>query len=137
MINMANKKGYALMMALAFILLAAITSVGIYAYSGHIMRDIGIKKKSSTKSYYHSVSGARYAQILLKDPVANFGFSTEAFDGESKSVTITNAAGTVGADIGLAAGDTLTVTATEYNTATPASTPWDANSYQIETSYKH
>ena len=138
MINISRKSGYALMLALLFVIVAAITSFGIYSYSEYIARDVRIAKKITTKGYYYSVAGARHAMILLKDSVANFGFSTEAFNGEVKTITITgSAAGTLGADLGFSGSDTLKITAREYNPALPASTPWDIDAYQVETSFTH
>ena len=135
MTNISYKRGYVLLMALLFIIIAVITSIGIYAYSGYIAREVRIDKRTATRSYYYSVAGARYAQILLKDPMAagGFGFSSEAFDGEEKSVAITgNAAGTLGGDLGFSGADTLTITATEYTAGPPASS-WEANSYEVKT----
>jgi len=136
MINISRKSGYALMLALVFVVVAAITSFGIYSYSEHIAREVRVDKKIDAKSYYYSIAGARYAMILLENPVTNFGFSTEAFNGEVKTIAITgSAAGTLGANLGFSGRDTLTITAREYNPALPASTPWDVNTYQIETSF--
>lgn len=136
MMNISRNNGYAIMAALLFVIIAAITSVGIYAYSGYIAREVRINKNSAARGYYYSVAGARYAQILLKDPATNFGFSTTAFNGEAKTVTVTgSAAGTLGADLNFSGNDTLTIKASEYNAGDPSSTPWEVNSYQVETSF--
>ena len=134
MINISHRRGYALIMALAFIIIACITSVGIYSYSLSIVREVRIEKKAATRSYYCSVAGARYAQIALKDPkdVTKFGFTDTTFNGEIKTITITgHAAGTLGADLNFSGNDTLTITATEINTTA------NPNSYQIETVFTH
>jgi len=138
MIYISHRRGFALVLALVFIVVACITSIAVYSYSLHIVRNVRIEKKAATRSYYYCVAGARYAQILLKDPVANFGFTDEAFNGETRTITRTgNTAGSLGADLGFNSSDTLTIKATEYDTGNPTSTPWQVNSYQIDVSFTH
>jgi len=135
MTNISHKSGFVLIMATLFIVIAVVASVGIYSYSEYIVHEVRTEKKAAAKSYYCAVAGARYAQILLKNPVANFGsgITDTAFNGEIGTKTITGrATGTLGEDLNFSGNDTLTITATEYNTATPASTPWEVNNYQVE-----
>jgi hypothetical protein len=71
----SSKKGYALIMALYFIIISAITSVVIYAYSYHISKEVSVSEVDYQKGYYAAVSALRYMSILLKDPHGNFDFS--------------------------------------------------------------
>ena len=139
--NIPRKRGYTLIMVLLLMITAAIVSVGVYSYSGYIVREVRIDKRAAARGYYYAVAGARYAQILLKDPtnVTKFGFDGTGhagFDGEVKTITVSgNAAGTLGADLNFSGNDTLTIKATEYNASNPSSTPWAVNSYQVETTF--
>ncbi|MDP2929213.1 MAG: hypothetical protein Q8O01_04025 [Candidatus Omnitrophota bacterium] len=134
MTNILHKRGFVLIMATLFIVIAVVASVGIYSYSEYIVHEVRTEKKAAAKSYYCAVAGARYAQIVLKNPmdVARFGFTTAAFNGETKTMTITgHAAGTLGEDLDFRGNDTLTITATEINTTD------NPNSYQVETIFTY
>jgi hypothetical protein len=140
MTNILRKRGFVLIMATLFIVIAVTASIGIYSYSEYIVHEVRTEKKAAAKSYYCAVAGARYAQIVLKNPtdVTRFGFTDTAFNGEIGTMIITgHAAGTLGADLNFSGNDTLTITATEYNTATPALTPWEVNNYQVETVFTY
>ena len=116
MIHISRKKGFILALALYFVILATITSVGIYAYSEHIVREARIGKTSSARGYYCSVAGARYAYILLQNPETNFGFNKPGrtgFDGETYTFTIGPSSTGLGHDLNLSGNDTITITVTE------------------------
>ena len=117
MICILRKKGFALATAIYFVIIAAITSVGIYMYSSYMARETTIDKTNSTRGYYCALAGLRYAYILLKNPVTNFSFDA-AMNGESKTINITNS-NPLYNDLGLGASDSLSITVTEYNSDSP------------------
>ena len=142
MIHIPRKKGFVLALAIYFVILATITSVGIYAYSEYIMREAGIGKVSSTRGYYCSVAGARYAYILLQNQTSatGFGFVTAAMNSETKTLTIGPSSTGLGHDLNLSGNDTLTITAQEC-TATgsnPDNDPnWNlANPYKVTADFQ-
>ncbi len=130
--RISHKKGFVLALAIYFMILAAITSVGMYAYAGYIMREVGIGKKASVRGYYCAVAGARYAYILLKDPVAKLGptspyvtsngITTLEHNGEIVTLTIGQSSG-LGQDLLLYGDDALTVTV-EENSYNPSTGLW-------------
>ena len=136
MIRISDKKGFVLALAIYFVILAVITSIGLYTYSGYIVREAGIAKEVSVRGYYCAVAGVRYASILLKNPTTNLKkgspyvtsgeITTLAFNGETVTLTI-NQGSSLGQDLLLSGNDSLIVTITEYNTGAP----WAPNSYQV------
>lgn len=68
--NIKNKKGYALIMAIIFIIILAISSIALYNSVTHVGRDLKIKEKRYVKGYYAAIAGLRYASILLRNPAA-------------------------------------------------------------------
>ncbi|MDO8536038.1 MAG: hypothetical protein Q7S30_03400 [Candidatus Omnitrophota bacterium] len=139
MIDISRKKGFVLAIAIYFVLLVAITSIGIYSYSEHIVREASVDKGAFTRGYFSAISGARYAYILLQDPKTNFGFDGVGhlgFDGETYTLTISpGPLGSIGSDLNLTANDRVIVVIKEYDKNNPVSTPWDANSYQVNATF--
>ncbi|MDO8536259.1 MAG: hypothetical protein Q7S30_04545 [Candidatus Omnitrophota bacterium] len=120
-------------MVILFIILATVTSVVMYTHGYHITREVAIQEPNSIRGYYAAIAGMRYANLLLKDPKANFGFDMagpEDFDGETATLTIDRSSA-LGSDIGLRDGDVVRIVVTEYNKNDPPSTPWPADNYQI------
>ncbi len=75
--NMAlNRKGVVLVMMIVFILVIMITSFALYQTVGNFC-DIQSKNAIKIKGDYIISAGIDYAQMLLKDPVANLGFTLQ------------------------------------------------------------
>lgn len=68
--NIKSKKGYALIMAIIFIIILAISSIALYNSVTHVGRDLKIKEKRYVRGYYATIAGLRYASILLRNPAA-------------------------------------------------------------------
>ena len=129
--DLKSKKGYALIMALFFVIISAITSLGLYTYAYYVSNQVGIQEPASSRRYYASIGGARYAYILLKDPLVNLkgspsaapyvtggGITTLAHDGETVTLTITSTSA-LGIDLDLMGNETLTITIQEYDPVNP------------------
>jgi hypothetical protein len=158
MVNISRKNGFALALAIYFMILAAITSIGVYAYSSYIVREAKIDKGASVRGYYAVVAGARLAYILLKDPqtflVTNKSYvttkpgystlTTPQHDGQKVFLTI-NPSSTyngLGYELELRSGEKLEVTVEEYNSAdhaimdeyntdNPSSPQWTPDHYRV------
>lgn len=113
--KLGSKKGFALAMALYFVVITGITSIGIYTYAFYVARESAVEGPGSIRGYYMAIAGLRYAAILLKDPTANFNFN-------NGPVTLSGQAYTDFEDnLGLSGNETLTVTVERL----------PANTYQI------
>jgi len=66
--NLKSKKGYALVMALLFVIILAISSLGLYRSVEYLAKEIRIKETKHIRGYYYGIAGLRYAAILLRDP---------------------------------------------------------------------
>lgn len=117
--NIKSQKGFALGLAISFVVLAAISSVAMYGAAFYLSNEVAVKDVDSIKGHYISMAGLRYANILLKNPTtaqpAGFGFSSIPSDGESHTLTYSPGDGSLGTDLNLTGNDLLTVTATYYS----------------------
>lgn len=113
--NIKSQKGFALGFAIFFVVLAAISSIAMYSSAFYLSNEVTVKDLNSVKGHYISMAGLRYAKILLKDPVANFG--SDVNDGQPHTLTFSPGDGSLGTDLNLTGDDLLTVTAT-YSSAT-------------------
>ena len=133
--NIGSKKGFALTLAIYFMIACLINSVALYATSYYITKEVTIQEESSTRGYYLALAGLRYADILLKNPATmpNFVFLTPAVhDGEISAITISNTSG-FGQDIRLGDNDVLTITATEWKSGVtdPDFPNWSDGEYKV------
>lgn len=141
--NLKSKKGYALVLAILFMIISAITSVGLYTYAYHVSKQIAIEEPVHNRKYYASIGATRYAYILLENPKVNLGpaaqyvtsggITTDEHDGENVVLSITPSIAGIGADLNLIGNDSITITILEYND--PVSTPWSENNYMVETTF--
>ena len=148
MIYFSRKKGFILVLAIYFLIIAAITSIGMYAYAYYIARQVWIGKMTSTRGYYCAVAGARYAYILLKDPldylmtpnghlpdpnitITGGSITTLPHNGETVTFTITPGS-TLWLDLNMQGNDTLTVTIEEWNTGI---TDWTDGNYRVTATF--
>ena len=69
-----SKKGYALILAMVFLIILGISSIGLYTSTTHFARETGVEEVLYTRGYYASIAGLRLAATLLEDPTANLGF---------------------------------------------------------------
>ena len=118
--NIRSQKGFALGFAIFFVVLAAISSVAMYSSAFYLSNEVTVKDLNSVKGHYISVSGLRYAKILLRSPTtappAGFGFSGTPSGGESHTLTFQPGDGkSFTSDLSLTGNDLLTVTATYYS----------------------
>jgi hypothetical protein len=142
-INISNKKGIILGLAIYIVLIAAITSVGMYAYAYHIERNINIHKASSTRGYFFALAGARYMYVLLPNTTANLtsgksgviagGLSTMAHDGETVTyaITPTSTLGTKLNPLALIGNEKVTVLVEEWIDGKS----WTNGNYQVTATY--
>ncbi len=105
-------KGFALAIAIYFMIFCLITSIWLYSISYYITNEVRVQEASSVRGYYTSMAALRYAYILLKDPVTNFGFLTPAHNGEPKTITVLKTS-PLGIDLRLGGNDALSITAVE------------------------
>jgi hypothetical protein len=112
--RLSSKKGYIMAMAIYYVIIAALTSVGVYSYAYYISKEIKVDDVSHIKGYYSGMGGLRYASILLRDPTSATGFGFSANPppaGQSRTITIASTTAVIGADLGLTGRNTLTITA--------------------------
>ncbi|MDP3791710.1 MAG: hypothetical protein Q8R38_06680 [Candidatus Omnitrophota bacterium] len=153
MINISLKKGFALALAIYFVILCAITSIGIYAYSGHIVRETVIDKGSSTRGYYYKIAGLRYAYIALKDPTtqlrgindpynlgdpglyvsSTLGISDLPHNGDKVTLTIGSDSLPLGAELHLKSNEIIKVSIEEWNTDVAE---WANGNYKVTATYQ-
>jgi len=120
--NIKSKKGFALAMAICFMIVCLISSVALYTASYFITKEVVVQEASSTRGYYIALSGLRFADIILKNPATvttpptpNFVFpiTPTVHDGETSTINILNTSG-FGQDIHLGDNNVLSITATEW-----------------------
>ena len=121
--NIRPEKGFALAMAIYFMLVCLISSIALYTTSYYIAKEVVIQEESSTRGYYAALAGLRYADMALKDlaaaPAPKFVFGSAAHNGETSTINISGAAAGIGQDIGLVGNDVLSITATEWSSTAP------------------
>ena len=139
--NIKSKKGFILAAAMLFIIIAGITSIGVYANSFYFAREAA-QEVNSIRGYYLSLAGERYAYILLKDP-GSLGLSsdlnTTGMQGKSVTINIDSDSrySAFKNDIGLAAGEKLAITITEYSSSNAqGDSTWGSTCYKVSASYK-
>lgn len=130
--KLRSKKGYALAYTMYFILLAAVTSVGVYNHAYYISKEAHVQKPVSLRGYYAAIAAERYAAILMKNPQANFGFDAE-FNGETVTIGLPEA---LRQDLCLRSSEDLAITVTEYNSTSPQETPWAPNTYEVRATFR-
>ena len=115
--NIRSQEGFALGFAIFFVVLAAISSVAMYSAAFYLSNEVTAKDVDSVRGHYISMAGIRYAKILLKDPIAGFGFSSDPPpNGQIRTLTFSPGDGkSFTSDLGLTGNDLLTVTATYYS----------------------
>ena len=112
--NIRSQKGFALGFAIFFVVLAAISSIAMYSSAFYLSNEVTVKDLNPVRGHYISVAGLRYAKILLKEPVANFGPNVN--DGLPHTLTFQPGDGkSFTSDLSLTGNDLLTVTATYYS----------------------
>ncbi|MCX5666867.1 MAG: hypothetical protein NTY34_00920 [Candidatus Omnitrophica bacterium] len=120
--NIRSGKGFALAMAIYFMLVCLISSIALYTTSYYLTKEVVIQEESSTRGYYAALAGLRYADMALKDlaaaPAPKFAFGSAAHNGEISTINISKAT-VIGQEIGLDDNDVLTITATEWSSAAP------------------
>jgi len=146
MIHISRKEGIVLALALYFIIIAAITSFGIYAYSSYIVEQVKINKSSFTRGYYYAIAGGRYMYVLLGDPlnklkgptpgpaapyVTSGGITTLPHDGETVTLTITPGSA-LGTDLKLNSNELITILIEEWKTGSA----WTDGNYRVTTTYR-
>lgn len=123
--NIKSQKGFALGFAVFFVVLAAISSVAMYSAAFYLSNEVTVKDLNSVRGQYISMAGLRYAKILLKDPVANFGSTVN--DGQPHTLTFSPGDGkSLTSDLSLTGNDSLKITAT-YSSA--------ASNYTVSASF--
>lgn len=128
-----KRSGYILLMVMFFVVVSLISALTIGSYVTHITREFVINEKKSSQAYYTAVAGARYAYILLKDPVANFGFIDADLNGETpKSITISNSS-QFGRDMHLDDNDVMTIKVEEWDEDI---TEWPEGNYKVTVTLK-
>lgn len=144
--RLKSNKGSALIMAMFFITICVITSVGIYAHAFHLSKETSIVDTDRLKDYYSGLAGVRYAYILLNDPVNNFtpavisgatitgGITTLSHDNHESVVVEFGSGSSLAQKIGLAEGKKLTVTIEEWDSAKAAAygdLQWVDGTYRV------
>ena len=101
-----SKKGFALAMAIMFLIILMISSIGLYLSTEFLAKETRGQEIEYIRGYYAAMAGLRYAYILLRDP-GNISYLTD-------NTTVDNAAyPAFFTDIGV---DRLTITITRsYN----------------------
>jgi len=124
-VNIRSKKGYVLPIAIFFVVLAALTSIGIYANGYFVTREIRVDEVSYVRGYFLSVAALRYAYIRLQDP------SSLTF---TNHVATLNDAGytTFKTNIGLSGNENLVVTIERWHEGV---TEWNAGEHKVSATY--
>jgi len=112
--RLSFKKGYILAMAMYFMIIAAIMSVGIYAYAYYISKETTLDEINRIKGYNAAMGALRYTWILMGDPVANFGFITPEANGEIAIKHVLADYPVLAADLGLQPPHDVTIKVTEW-----------------------
>lgn len=66
--NVKSKKGYALALAMIFVILLSISGLTLFTYTEYLVKEVRIQETGSIKGHYAAIAGLRYAAILLRDP---------------------------------------------------------------------
>lgn len=123
--NMRLKKGFLLAMAVYFMIVAGLTSIGLYMFAFQVSREAGIYGPKSVRSYYIGVAALRYAYIFLVDPTHRLtnpekgGTAwTSAWDGDTATLNITSGSNydEFYRDLELTSSEALSITIDEYDT---------------------
>jgi len=140
--NIRNKKGFVLALALYFVIISMITSVALYTYAFHVARESGIQDPASARSYYAAIAAARYASILLASPTTNLasnslyvtsgGITTDAHNGEFVIMTILPGS-PLGLDLNMPSNNSITIRIDEFNGTgeTIAGVVWVNGTYKM------
>lgn len=127
--KLKSKKGFALAYVMYFIIIAAITSVGVYSHACYLSKETAVRKPVSLRSYYAAIAAQRYVLILLKNPTAEpLSLQTAAFDGESVIRDITDS---LRQPLGLKTNEHITVTITEKGPGNQI----DTDSYEVRATF--
>lgn len=118
--NIKSQKGFALGLAISFVVLAAISSVAMYSAAFYLSNEVAVKDVDSVRGHYISMAGVRYANILLKNPTlaqpAGFGFTSDPPPNlENQTLLFYPGDGSLGTDLNLTGNDLLAVTATYFS----------------------
>jgi len=66
--NTKSGKGYALAMAIIFVIILTAAGLGLYYSVEHLTGEIRIQETGYARGYYAAIAGLRYASILLRNP---------------------------------------------------------------------
>ncbi len=66
---MNNRRGFAIVMAMIFLIVAAIASLGLYNSVYFVNKAQGIDEVRRIRGHYAASAGLSYASVILKDPV--------------------------------------------------------------------
>src|SRR3989338_4375536 len=72
--NMCSRRGAILIIIMIFMVIVAITSLGLYNYIYNLFKAQGMVEVERIRGYYAAFGGLHYARVLLRDPVGNLGF---------------------------------------------------------------
>jgi len=111
MVDIKSRRGYILALAIIFMVVMAIVSIGMYAQAVYSTKEVRVDEVGQTRGYYAGVAALRYASILLRDPVALFG--DEPDPGDSVTRSLWNDYNTVARDIGLDSRHDVLLTVTK------------------------
>ncbi len=73
-----SKKGFVLALIMIFVIIAMISSIGLYLSTEFLAREIRAKEVRHIQGYYADIAGLRYASILLRNP-ARYGIGAAAY----------------------------------------------------------
>lgn len=106
-----GKRGSILIIVMIFVLVTAITSIGLYNAVYNVNKIEGISEVHKVQSYYAAMAGLRYAAVLLKDPELILGAGNVPV-GKNSSGTIFTTNSTLANQLGLTAARDVAISIT-------------------------
>ena len=122
--NIRSKKGFVLPMVIFFVVLAALTSIGIYTSGYFVTKELRVEEVSYVKGYFICVAALRYTYVRLQEQLNFVGYSF-TFDDTDLDYTKFKT------NIGLTANEILTITIKEYYSGCG----WNQGEYQVSATY--
>ena len=139
--NIKHTKGYALVMAIIFMIILSVSSIVLYNSVTHVGRELKIKEKQYVKGYYAAVAGLRYASIVLRDPPAPGDFINHVYTVTGNElVAVPEAGGAFFNDIDVVNGTAgaleigeMSIQIEEYH----AGVDWNEGEYKVTANYEY
>jgi len=139
--NIKSTKGYALVMAIIFMIILGVSSVVLYNSIAHVGKGLKVKERQYVRGYYATIAGLRYASILLRDTSAltftNFVYTVSG----NELATIAEPGGAFFNDIGVKHGTAgnlgvgeMSIQIEEWHAGV---VDWSSGEYKVTANYEY